>query len=62
MGDKGQSIDRLTIKQEDIPEDRGVEAAADRGGVSVCVFRRDRAEAELGRRSQQCVCVGSYRG
>src|SRR5262249_29143786 len=52
------AFDGVGPKQEDLRDDRGVAQSSDRGRAPVCLSRRHRAQAQLGRRGAQRLAAG----
>src|SRR5207244_5568732 len=61
VGHASVAFDGVGPKQEDLRDDRGLAQSSDRGRPSVCLSRRHRAQAQLGRRGAQRLAAGCDR-
>src|SRR5262245_50844682 len=61
MGHASVALDGVGPKQEDLRDDRGLAQSSDRGRAPVCLSRRHRAQAQLGRRGAQRLAAGCDR-
>jgi putative transposase len=55
------ALDHVGTEQEDLHNDRSLAQSADRGRAPVCLPRRHRAQAQLGRRGAQRLAAGCDR-
>ena len=58
VGHAGVALDSVGAEQEDLWDHRGLAQSADRGRSSLRLPRRNGAQAQLGRRSSQCLTPG----
>src|SRR5262245_42156571 len=58
VGHAGVALDGVGPEQEDLRDNRGVAQSSDRGRPPVCLSRRHRAQAQLGRRGTQRLAAG----
>src|SRR5262249_2514491 len=61
VGHASVAFDGVGPKQEDLRDDRGLAQSSDRGRAPLCLSRRHRAQAQLGRRGAQRLAAGCDR-
>src|SRR5689334_2953914 len=61
VGHASVAFDGVGPQQEDLRDDRGLAQSSDRGRAPLCLPRRDRAQAQLGRRGAQRLAAGCDR-
>ena len=49
LGTRGLAVDGVGPEQEDLRNNRGMAQSTDRGRAPICLSRRHRAQAQLGR-------------
>jgi len=58
VGHADITLDGVGSEQEDLWDDRGLAQSTDRCRACLCLSRRDRAQAQLGRRGSRCLTAG----